>query len=163
MKHNTSQWKITSLMPLLIFFLFALCLLTVLLSGAGIYRQTVSLGQELSDSRTVIRYLTTRVRQADADQQISLERFGNSDTLVVYEEIDSERYKTLVYCHDGYLRELFCTESGAFSPNDGEIILPLEQLSLKLEDNLLLAQILLPDGTSQELTLHLRSSGEVLP
>lgn len=163
MKHNTPQWKITTLMPLMILLLFALCLLTVLLTGAGIYRQTVSQGQALSASRTAIRYLTTRIRQADAAEQFSPEQFGGSDALVFYEEIDSELYKTTVYCHDGYLRELFCSATGVFSPADGERILPMERLSLKQDGNSLQVQILLPEGTVQNLTLYLRSEREVLP
>lgn len=163
MKHNATQWKITALMPLMVFFLFALCLLTVLLTGAKVYRQTVSQGQALSDSRTAIRYLTTRVRQADSAGQIALDRFDDADALVFYEEIDGELYKTLVYCHKGYLRELFCSDAGMFSAEDGETILPLKQLLLRDDGNCIQMQLFLPDDSSYALTLHLRSRGEALP
>lgn len=151
------------MMPLMVFFLFALCLLAVLLTGSGVYRNTVTQGQSLSASRTAVRYLTTRVRQADRRGCLSLEHFSGTDALVIREEIEGEVYKTMVYCHEGYLRELFCGENGVFSPDDGEKILPMEQLTLEKNGELLRAQVLLPDENAHELILYLRSSGEGLP
>jgi hypothetical protein len=82
MKHQPKQWKITGIMPLMVFFLLAVCLMTVLLTGVRIYRNTVQQGQALFLSRTAAQYLTTRVHQADCTNQLSIEDFDGSRALV---------------------------------------------------------------------------------
>ena len=142
MKHE----KTTSLLSLLVFVLFALCLLLTVLTGARAYRKTVELTEATSDRRTKLQYLSTKVQQG---REISLEDFGGCQALVLRETIDEERYVTYIYCHDGWLRELFCAEGANLLPEDGEKVLPAQELELSMASGLLTVQI---DG---EL-LHLR-------
>lgn len=163
MKKEQDNSKITGLMALLVFAVFAVCVLGVLLTGAGVYKRLVGSGGEDYSRRTAAQYVTTRVRQADRAGSVGVEDFGGQDALVLREEIGDNMYFTRVYCFDGWIRELFTAESGDFSPEDGEKVLEAEGLSFAMEGSSLLAQITLPDGTVQELTLHLRSEGEALP
>lgn len=163
MNHESKKWNITALMPLLVFFLFALCLLAVLLTGARVYRSTVQQGQARFENRTAVQYLTTRIRQADARGSLSCRSFGTAQALVIREEIGGEAYQTLVYCHDGYLRELFCAEGGQFQPRDGEAVLPVTDLAFSLEQGLVRAELLLPDGSRSRIAVQLRSGREALP
>lgn len=149
--------KLTGLMALVVFTATAVCVLAVLLTGAEIYRGLVDRGEASYASRTAMQYVTTRVRQAD---RVSVESFGGQDALAIREEIDGETYVTRVYCCDGYIRELFTAENGDFSPEDGEKVLEAEGLSFELDGSLLKAEILLPDGTRQSLTLYLRAGEE---
>lgn len=153
MKEKTS--KITDLLALLVFTVFAVCVLLVLLTGAKVYRQLVSTGSESYEARTAIQYVATRVRQAEA---VTVEDFGGCNALVAWEAIDGEPYLTRVYCHDGYIRELFCAEKAALSPEDGEKIMEAENLSFSLEKSILTVRI-----DSRELKLYLRTGKEVGP
>ena len=139
--------KLTDLLALLVFAVFALCVLLVLLSGAKVYRELVSRGEASFESRTAVQYVTTRVRQAEA---VTVGDFDGCQALVIPEEIDGEIYLTRVYCHDGYIRELFCAETAALSPEAGTFILPAEQLGFSLSDGIL--QITLD---AQTLFLHM--------
>ena len=134
MKHE----KTTSLLSLLVFALFALCLLLTVLTGARAYRQTVELTQESSDSRTKIQYLSARIRQS---QETALEDFGGCEALAFREVIDGECYVTYIYCFDGWLRELFCLEGAGLSPEDGEKVIPAEEMELSLNEGLLTVSI----------------------
>lgn len=154
------QWKLTDLISLVVFGIFAICILLVLLTGAGVYRDLVGRGEEYYQRRTAAQYLTTRVHQADANGGIAVEDFGGRDALVLREEIRGRTYLTRVYCRDGFLRELFTAETGSVSPEDGEKILEVRELSLSLEKGMLTARITLPDGSVEDLILYLRS-GEV--
>lgn len=147
----------------MVFFLLSLCLMTVLLAGVRIYRSTVQMGEDRFLSRTAVQYLTTRVHQADCAGQLSVEDFEGIQALVFRETIDGTAHKTLVYCHGGFLKELFCTDAGSFRPSDGEQLFALEQLQLQLTPSLLQAVITLPDGTCQEICLYLRSHGGTGP
>lgn len=155
--------KLTDLMALLVFGIFALCVLLVLLTGADVYRNLVDRGGEYYQRRTAVQYIATRVRQGDASGGVTVAEFGGQDALVLREEIGGRTYLTRVYCCDGYIRELFTSESGSFSPEDGEKILEAAELSLALTDDLLTARITLTDGSQQEITLYLRSGEEADP
>jgi hypothetical protein len=163
MKYQPKQWKITGIMPLMVFFLLSVCLMTLLLTGVRIYRNTVEQGESRFLNRTAVQYLTTRVHQADCRNQLSVESFDGIKALVFREEIDGEIYKTMVYCHEGYLKELFCAEDGHFRPSDGEKLFALEDLQLQLEDSLLQIQVTLPDGVCRQISLHLRSREVTVP
>ena len=146
MEHKTS--RTTGLLALLVFLLFALCLLLVLLTGAGVYRGLVRRGEERYAARTTVQYIATRVRQAG---DVAVEEFGGCKALVFPETIDGERYLTRVYCHEGWLMELFSTGTAELSPEDGERVLEAEDLQVQLEGNLLTVRT-----GEQTLYLHLR-------
>lgn len=148
---------------LLLFGIFAVCVLFVLLTGADAYQRLVQRDQSAYSRRTVAQYITTRVRQADGLGQVSVGDFGGVDALMLTEEIDGLRFVTRVYCYDGNLCELFTLAEDAFEPGDGEGLLPAEKLELTLEDQILTAVITNADGTVEELILYLRSGEEAAP
>lgn len=147
--------KITDFLALTVFAVFAVCLLAVLLTGAGVYRNLTEKGAEDCNRRTAAMYLTTRVRQS---QTLTVEGFGGCDALTIREEIAGETYLTRIYCHGGFLRELFCAEGADLSPEDGEKILQADALFLSVEGDLLTAHL---DDT--ELTFFLRTGKEAAP
>lgn len=147
--------KLTRLMALLTFCLFAVCVLLVLLSGADVYRQLAEDGETQYARRTAVQYLTTRVRQAQFPE---IGEFSGLDTLEIRETLDGRSYLTRIYCYEGFLRELFTPEEGPFLPGDGEKLLKAEALSLSAEDGLLILRITLPEGSTQ--TLYLRQKGD---
>lgn len=153
--------KVTGFLVLVVFALFAVCLLLVLLTGAKSYESLVRRGDAAYDYRTAAQYLATRVRQSDVAEGICLEAFGGCDALVLRQEIDGESYCTRIYCHDGWLRELFTTEKGSFSPEDGEKLLKMEALDFEAEGNTLTARFVTA-GKTETCIWHLRSR-EVLP
>lgn len=148
-------YKITDLLSLTVLAVFALCALAVLLLGGRVYRNLAEAGEESCRSRTACQYLTTRVQQAG---ELSVAEFGGSDTLVIREKVGSRVYLTRIYCHDGWLRELYCGENAELQPEEGEKILEAESLILSLTDGFLTAEI---DGSC--VVLQLRGGREVSP
>lgn len=147
--------KITQLMALLTFAVFAICVLLVLLSGADVYQRLTGEGESQYARRTAVQYLTTRVRQGAS---VSVGEFAGLDALEFRETVNGRGYITRVYCYEGNLRELFTPEEGNFLPEDGEKLLSAEDLSLDLTDGLLCVQITLPDGSVQNLQLSLKTA-----
>lgn len=154
--------KTTGLLVLTVFTLFALCVLMVLLTGAKAYEALENRGEKNYKYRTAAQYLATRVRQSDAVNGISVENFGEQSALNVHQEIDGEAYITRIYCYDGFLRELFTTEYGSFSPEDGEKLIALAELSFEKTENILSARLVTAAGEEETLVWCLRS-GEVQP
>ena len=158
------DYSLNGLLALLLFGIFAACVLSVLLMGADAYQRLTERDRESYESRTVAQYIATRVRQADRSGGISTGAFGGSDALELWETIDGEAYVTRVYCHDGWLRELFTDASGDFAPEDGEPVLEAESLSVSLSGaGLLTVEITSADGETQQVTLYLRSGKEAAP
>lgn len=132
MKERTT--KRTGLLALGVFAVFTLCVLLVLLSGAKVYRGLVARGEAHFEARTAAQYVTMRVRQAET---VAVADFEGCEALIISETIGGETWLTQVYCHDGYIRELYCAENAAFLPEDGEPILPAQTLGFSVEDGLL--------------------------
>jgi hypothetical protein len=133
------------LFVLALFGIFAVSALVVVTIGADIYQRTVQDMSSNYDSRTAISYLTEKVRRADS---------------LLSDEQEGERFCTLLYYHDGYLKELFMREGadlGGDAAAAGEKILQLSDLEYRfLSDRLLSVSMTLPDGETKKLYLTLR-------
>lgn len=157
MKEKPRKSQITGFAVLMVFCLFAVCILGVLLTGANVYGKLVERSGDSHALRTAAQYIATRVHQAE---QVTAEDFGGVETMVIREEINGETYLTRVYAYEGWLRELFTAEGGSFSPKDGEKVLEMSVLSIIIEADMLTAEFTLPDGTSRQVIQSLRV-GEV--
>jgi len=160
MKHE-SRTKADALWALLIFGVFASCVLFVLLTGAKVYESLVSRNEESYTLRTASQYVVTRFRQGDSADNIFVSDFCGADALCIKSEIGDRQFVTRVYCYDGHLRELFTEAGGDFSPEDGEELIALENMSLNFSGGLLKAVLTEADGDKTELLLTLRSEREV--
>lgn len=156
MKRRGTQHHMDTLAALLLFGIFAACVLTVLLTGADAYRRVTERDRQAYDRRTCIQYVATRIRQADAAGSVSLETFGGVRALVLKDGEDEE-YLTRVYYHDGYLMELYSEAGLDMAPGDGEKIMACDWMRLSLEDGLLKVDLLDPQGEVTTLYLSLRS------
>lgn len=139
MKYMNSQRSLSAVAAMLVLAVFAVGILGVLLGGAGIYQRLVSKTDAAYDSRTCAQYLTSKVRQAPGE--VRLASFGNGMSLVIEQVYGEKEYITRVYCHEGWLMELFCAADGSFAPEDGEKILPVEDLKLAIHRGLLIADV----------------------
>lgn len=151
MKKNQYR-KMTDILALTVFGVFALCVAAVLLTSAKVYQKLTDQATESYEHRVAQRYLTTRFHQSP---HVHLEDFEGLQTMTIREEIDGRAYVTRVYCHEGYIRELFAAESAAVSPDDGEIILAAENLTFSVDGELMSVVITHPDRKTQELFLWL--------
>ena len=153
MKESRKESKIPALAAVLTLCVFAVCVLGVLLMGAKSYRAVAGSGDAQYARRTAGQYLSTRIRQGG---EITLEDFGEGCALVFRETAGETVYVTRVYCHGGYLRQLYARAEGEFSPEAGEKILEAESLALETEGELLRVILSFADGAEQMLVFNLR-------
>lgn len=155
MRERSNRQSITTLAALLLLGVFGVSILSVLLTGAGTYRRLVQRHQLSYDRRTCAQYVAARVRQAPSPDAVTLSRFGSSDALVIREDVDGTVYLTRVYCHDGWLMELFAAAGGDFAPEDGQKLLPADSLTLTQTGTLLQADIA-HGGETTQVAVQLR-------
>lgn len=151
----------TGIAALLVLAVFAVGILSVLLGGAGIYERLTRRDQCAFQRRTAAQYLATKVRQSEGTPQV--EKFSGTDALVLSQVIDGKVYVTRIYCWDGWLRELFTAADGAFSPEDGEKILPMAELSVSVEQKIFALTLREADGTETALRFACRLGQEEQP
>lgn len=163
MKNNTSERSLSTIAALLTFALFAMGILSVLVGGANVYERLSQRDRQSYDSRTCTQYIATKLHQAPAPDAVSVAAFGDGDALVIAQQIEGEGYVTRIYCHDGWLMELFTVDSDGFFPEDGEKILPLSRFSLYKAGSLMKIAVTDDAGESTQLTVHIRGSEEVQP
>ena len=128
------QERFTDLLGLGVFGLFTLCLLLTVLSGAKVYHSILESTEETSEKRIRTQYIATKVQQ---NPETSVEEFDGGQALALREWVDGQCYVTYIYCHEGWLRELFCREGALLTRADGEKVMEGEILSLSLEEGLL--------------------------
>lgn len=153
MKEN--RGKMTQILALLTLTAFALCLLLVLLMGASAYEALVDQAEAAYHRRTALQYVTTRVRQAES---VKIGVLEDCEALILAETLEDEVYTTHIYCHEGWLRELYAVPGAKLPPQAGEALLELKHFSLEQEGNLL--RVMLEDT---QLLLQLPSGKQVGP
>ena len=168
MKQRTKSIHMSALAPLLLFAVFASCVALILLFGADIYRNLSQRDQDNYQRRTAVQYVTTRIRQSDAEGMVFIGDFyeatpnTSGDTLFICEELDGKTFYTRIYCSGGYLRELFGDSTLEFAPEDGEIILQAQQMCLSTVDDTVSVTLNFGDGTEETVFLNIRTGKEIL-
>ena len=156
MKDYKKERSLSTVAAILLFVVFAAGVFGVLLGGAEVYRSLAQRDAEVYDSRTCHQYLANKLRQAPKPDAVRIVPFGESDGLQIVQSVEGEPYVTWIYCHDGWLMELFCIADGEFSAEDGEKILPASGLSVTQQQDLLRIDITDENGQTLQLNHALR-------
>ena len=157
-RKNNSKNSISGLATLLMFGIFAVCIMSVLLTGAGAYKRLTQRDQASFSARTCSQYIVTKVRQASSPDAVSVESFDGYDCLVFAEDIDGWTYITRVYCYEGWLCELFTAEDGGFLPEDGEKVVEAQDLKVCSADGLIHVSVTDREGYTSEFDMNVRGS-----
>ncbi len=147
---------------LLLLFLFSACMLAVLLSGARVYQKVSSVLEAQYATTTCINYISAKVRHYDKQGGIGLEKIEDMDALALYETYDGEEYVTFIYSADGYLMELFCSVEGEFLLQDGQQIMPIDDLELDLNEQVV-SVVCHYNAEEASSVLAIHSQGEGAP
>ena len=153
MRKRSYTHHIDGLIALLLFGIFAVCVLAVLLTGADAYRRLTERDQASYDRRVCAQYVATRVRQADTQGGVILGDFEGTPALVL---ADGD-FSTWVYFYDGYIRELYAFELDGLGPEAGDPVMEASGLEFSLEDGLLTAVVTDTGGERSTIVLSLRS------
>ena len=159
---GTTGRMLNTVFVLLLFCVFALTVLMTLLMGAGAYQGLQENMDRQYTERTGLMYLDAKLRHYDEAGAVQLEPFEDTTALALYEQVDGTRYKTLIYHHEGYIKELFFEDGLQFRPEDGQYVLAARQLTFQWKQpNLLHLVCVSEDGAEAELMVYLHSGEEV--
>ncbi len=162
MNNKPRKNHIDTLSALLLFLIFAVCILSVLLAGAGVYKRLTVRDSDAYRQRTCTQYIATKVRQCPSPDAISVTDFGDGDCLIFTEKIDGQEYMSMIYCYGGYLRELFADPLYIPSPEAGEKVIEASGLFISNADGLLHIYLSAGDGKYVQLDISVRGGEEAL-
>lgn len=133
---------------------FAVGMLSCLVAGAGSYGRLTRNGDRAYTRRTAAAYLHTQLSRAG---EVRVEPFGEGAALCLHETLDGTEYTTRIYCHNGWLMELFARREAVFDPEDGRQVLALESLDITVEGEMLTLRF--ADGHGEQRLQWMRGEG----
>ncbi len=142
-----SSGKLAGLVPLLLFAVLAVSVLTVLMTGARLYGNLTDRDEQAYVTRTTGQYIRTKLRQAPGD--VTVTHFASLPAIAIRETIEGFSFVTWIYCYDGYLRELFAMDGEGLSPDAGEKILEMTDMDVIMADGLVKITLKHEDGREQ--------------
>lgn len=151
---RSSTHKLDTLFVVSLFTLFGITALVLVLIGVKQYKSTASSMNHNYETRTAASYLIEKIRQSDKDASVSVTDFYDTKALTIASRSNDSTYYTYIYFYDGYLRELFTTEHAVYTPEAGQEIVSVSNLSLDvLSGNLIKATI--TDSSHHDIPVYL--------
>lgn len=168
MKRELYRHQMDGVFVLLLFSIFAGCVLLVLLFGASSYEKLVKRDTDSYNQRTGISYIAAKLRHSDEANSIFVGSFSSrlnpdeDDINTIYLKLETEEdvFYTKIYYYDGYIREVLCMEDGGMMPEDGMCILPAKGLEVRRDGELVHIGVTNEDGSYCELDYYVRSHQE---
>lgn len=145
---------------LALFGLFALSAMALIITGSGIYQNTVNNMKSNYETRTSSSYVTEKVRQGNGFEEVEI---AGTDALAVKKEVAGTSYITYLYSYDGYLRELFISADKEFTDSllpAGQKITELSSMSIDKKSDKIIEIILYHEDNSSNKLLLNTYSGE---
>lgn len=161
MRNPDRGQKIGNLLALLIFCAFTAAILLVLMLGANIYQGVSGRNTASADQRLAISYIEAKLRHSDTLDDVYLDSFRGYEeltdisTLYLEEDYGDSVYHTMIYCYDGWIRELYCEKGLEFTPDAGIKILPAQSLDFKQDAETGLVSIICVDNQGAALRLSI--------
>ena len=168
MKNRLIKHEMDSVFVLLLFTLFAACILMVLLLGASSYEKIVKRDGQTYDARTGVQYIAARLRHGDEAGCVQVGSYSErtnaaaDDIPTLYLRLSEaeEPFYTKIYYYDGYIRELLCSEELKLSPDAGQELLAASAFFAEQEGSLIKVSITEEDGEIHTISLSVRSAWE---
>jgi len=120
--------KASEAATLMVFCIFAMLVFTVLLLGAGAYKNIVGASRDGSDERVCLSYVWTTVKNNDDADSLHVGTFNDVSALYIDEKIGDSVYNTIIYHHEGWVYELFAEAGYDFPLGEGARVIQAESL-----------------------------------
>ena len=159
MKKRTS-YTVDTIFVLVLFAVFAITVLFVLISGAGVYKNTQALMEERYEERTCISYITTKLNHYDEDGKVYVTDFGGFSALTLDETVSGIDFTTYIYCCDGKMKELRFQKGLEFDPSAGQDIIDAKYINFSQDGSLITIKCIGEEGTVSTVVVNVASETE---
>ncbi len=141
-----------------LFGMLAIFSLMIVILGARVYHNVVSVTEQNNQVRSSVLYLTNKVRSSDQTGSIDVTEYNGISVLQLSNIYETANYSLLIYYSDGAIRELLTDTPDTFDPSQGDIITSASGFSASVSDNLLSFSVISEDGNVYDMHIALQSS-----
>ncbi|MDO5015012.1 MAG: DUF4860 domain-containing protein [Clostridia bacterium] len=152
---NKNELSVENLFAFLLLLIYVITVLFVILSGVGVYKKTVELGNNHFNSSTAIMYVRQKVRSADSKANLTEENFRGRRCLVIENNENGKTYKNFIFFEKGYLCEFYISENSNLEDVFPTKIVPIKSFDFEIENNLLKLNAKDEDEQESNLILYL--------
>ena len=156
MNERSGKHYIDGPLTLLVFGIFAICIVFMLLAGAGAYKRLSSRDMESYSERTCLQYIATKLRSVQSPDSVDVVDFGDGRALQLTESINGEDYMTCIYSYEGQLMELYCLKGIKAGPRSGERLMETDGIDFSMNDGLVRITMKTADGGEETLLVSVR-------
>ena len=155
-KKKNNIWIVNYLGALCLLAIFVIGSLVLMNVGIRVYKNIVKNSGENFRLRASLAYVATKLHQYDQTDAITVEEKEGVPILVLWEQRNGKKYRTMIYAYDGALRELFQEESMEYALQDGLEVMDLDDFQIEKKDSQI-ACTATYNSESETLQLTLRS------
>ena len=148
-----NSYTVDTVFVLVLFVVFSITVLFVLMSGAGVYKDTQSVMQERYEERTALSYISAKINHFDSEDSIAITKKDGVQILA----LSQGDFVTYIYCKDGFIKEMLVDKDQPFDADDGLEIIEASSLEFERIDNLLKITCVGESGTKAFVNLHVES------
>ena len=142
---NKGGRKFDLLAVLLVLCVFSVTILSLLLTGAGTYKNITEKDQAAQQEQIEALYISNKVFQAHDESCVAVASEDGVQVLKISSEEGGEQHITRIYCYEGWIMELYSDADYQFFAGDGEKITPADDLKFSVSGGLLKADIITGD------------------
>lgn len=146
--------KSGTLWTLLLFFVFVLCALFTVLTGAGVYETMNTRSEQQFRGYTALQYIANKVRQGDTAGGVRIRQMEDIPVLELAQTLNDDTYVTWIYYRDQNIYELFTGEDSGLGLEDGIAVMACDGLKLLQEGNFLTIETTGAGGGKLRLALR---------
>ncbi|WP_313344855.1 DUF4860 domain-containing protein [Sedimentibacter sp.] len=157
-QNHNKQFSFQLIFIMLLFLIIVIMSVMIILLGQNIYE---NINEDRADNyakRVSLSYIANKVRQADKENSVRIEKSGDIQALVIKEVYDGDYYETWIYYYNNGLYELFADEDIQFNPEDGMKIMNVDSFSIERLNNKLYKFIAEYDKSNIELIINVNSN-----
>lgn len=150
--------SVSLLFMLLLLMVLGMSTLAAVLFGAEVYENIGERSENSFGATTAPAYISNKVKQGDMAGAVYITEEDGVSVLNLEEYYNGRKYKTMIYCRDGFLKELFTSAGSGLGLEDGLEVMELDGLKLEKQKNGSILVIATDKkGTEQRVTLTLRT------
>lgn len=130
-QNHNKQFSFQLIFIMLLFLIIVIMSVMIILLGQNIYENINKGRADNYEKRVSLSYIANKVRQADKENSIRVEKSGDVQALVIREAYGEDYYETWIYYYNDGLYELFIGENIQFNPEDGMKIMNIDSFSIE--------------------------------
>lgn len=117
---------------LVLFSVFAVMSVLLILIGSNVYGK-ITTSQEINgNNRTVLSYITNKVRACQVEGGVYLEEKDGAEVLVIVSSEGDDTYETLIFEKNGRLKEATIAAGDDYNLEFGDVLAEVSEFSMEL-------------------------------